>query len=245
MKGYNCLEFWKVFEGKEKVFFLFDFDGTLAPLCRHHTKARMCRGDAVRLQKLKARYRIGIISGRSLRDLRRLIPFKVDFLVGNHGMENPFFPIVNKEEIVREMRQLALLLADMFPSVIIEQKIVSIALHVQRGGGSKKLLEKLKIFLKNFPELKIVGGKNVVNVLPAMSMAKGDVVRQLMVKLPMTHLIYFGDDVTDESVFNICSQRLHTVRVGCHVRSRAQYCLRHQGEVFPLLEKIIWRYCGK
>ena len=66
---------------------LFDFDGTLVPLEPHPDKVYVPPPVLDRLQRLQQRAPVGIVTGRSLEDMRRMLVFEPDYLIGNHGIE--------------------------------------------------------------------------------------------------------------------------------------------------------------
>ena len=72
---------------RDDLLCLFDFDGTLVALEPHPEKVRVPDIVLDRLQRLQERARVGIVTGRGLADMHRMLEFKPDFLLGNHGIE--------------------------------------------------------------------------------------------------------------------------------------------------------------
>ena len=66
---------------------LFDFDGTLAPLINNPALVSLPHGIQQQLQALQTRAPVGIITGRSLEDMRKRLKFDPDYVIGNHGLE--------------------------------------------------------------------------------------------------------------------------------------------------------------
>jgi trehalose 6-phosphate phosphatase len=89
------------------------------------------------------------------------------------------------------------------------------------------------------PQLQLLSGKKVWEVLPSEITGKGGAVRAQMASIaPSTLPIYIGDDVSDESAFAQLKPGL-TVRVGPSRRSAARYRLRDPQEVRRFLERMV------
>src|SRR3989344_5814712 len=67
--------------------YAFDFDGTLAPIVANPDDARMSAKNIGLLKELNKLASVAVISGRSLTDLKKRLPFRPKYLVGNHGLE--------------------------------------------------------------------------------------------------------------------------------------------------------------
>src|SRR3989338_7494622 len=75
---------------KDKYIFLFlDYDGTLTPIVEKPDKASISKRAKNLLESLSKNpvYKIAVISGRSLGDIRRRVGIKGIIYVGNHGIE--------------------------------------------------------------------------------------------------------------------------------------------------------------
>src|SRR3954447_23162649 len=67
---------------------LFDVDGVLAPIVAHPSQSAVPPESLAALAELVPAYRVvACVSGRSLDDLRRLVPVPGVLLAGNHGLE--------------------------------------------------------------------------------------------------------------------------------------------------------------
>jgi trehalose 6-phosphate phosphatase len=62
-----------------------------------------------------------------------------------------------------------------------------------------------------------------------------------MIHLRRTGLFYIGDDETDEDVFELTEGLVMGVRVGRDAGSRAQFYLKHQGEIEKVLRFLVRR----
>ncbi len=88
--------------------------------------------------------------------------------------------------------------------------------------------------------MRVVPGKQVVNLVPLDAPNKGDALLALRDSTGADMAIYVGDDVTDEDVFRLDQPgRLFTVRIGTSKRSAARYFLKQQEEIDALLEALV------
>jgi trehalose 6-phosphate phosphatase len=84
-----------------------------------------------------------------------------------------------------------------------------------------------------------VGGKQVVNIVPARAPHKGAALERERARRRCTTAIYVGDDETDEDVFTLGRpEALLTIRVGRRRSSAAAYYLRSQREIDALLRAL-------
>jgi trehalose 6-phosphate phosphatase len=88
--------------------------------------------------------------------------------------------------------------------------------------------------------VRVIGGKQVVNVLPLGAPHKGVALERERDRLGCDTAFFLGDDETDEDVFALDHPgRLLGVRVGAARRSHAAYYLKSQREVDALLARLI------
>jgi trehalose 6-phosphate phosphatase len=222
--------------------YAFDFDGTLAPLVEHPSKAAIPPKTAELLASIDARVELAVISGRSLRDLRPLLPWKPQHVIGNHGLEgltsrNGLHP--RAERICRAWSsQLEKRLAKepLGPGVFIEDKQYSLALHYRRAKRRQAARRHLFELVDDLhPAPRLILGKLVINLIPPGSPHKGVALLELMLHANVRRAFYIGDDDTDEDVFALPEEGIVTVRVGYKRDSEAHYFLKRQSEVNRLL----------
>lgn len=193
---------------------MLDYDGTLAPFTPDRGVARPYPALLPVLRELFAhpRCRTVIISGRSVEDIRALLPEASRTEIwGSHGWERrfadgrylpPSLDPAAAQTIEKEWQWLTAL----FPASQIERKPASIALHwrgyeqtdqiMMRALSRKrwrKLLDETSVELHGFD-----GGIE----LRARGRSKGDAVRALLGEYPSPPAAaYLGDDLTDEDAF--------------------------------------------
>ena len=223
---------------------LFDFDGTLAPLVPEPDRAALPQAVQARLRQLQQLAKVGVVTGRSLADLRRRLEFTPDYLVGNHGLEGlPGWQQRAGEftAICSGWRDaLAAQLSGFDPGLRLEDKRYSLALHYRqahdRQDAERWLAER---FGKLSPAPRVIPGKCVFNLLPPEAGDKGRAVAQLIATERAKRTLYVGDDVTDEDVFVLRRPDVFGVRVGCRADSHAPYCIFGPHAMEDMLEQLL------
>jgi trehalose 6-phosphate phosphatase len=186
-------------------------------------------------------YPCAVISGRSQADVAsRLKPARVKYVVGNHGLE----PGANKPEFEADVaRALPLLTSALAHSagVDLEDKRYSLAIHYRRARHRSSTRRAILDAVSALPiPMRIVGGKCVVNVIPAGAPSKGDALLALRDAERADTALYIGDDVTDEDVFQLDQPgRLVSIRVRESVSSAASYFIHHQRDIDRLLSQLM------
>jgi trehalose 6-phosphate phosphatase len=124
--------------------------------------------------------------------------------------------------------------------VELEDKTYSLALHYRRSRRKKEAVARIAQALATLGEVRVIGGKQVVNVLPLGAPHKGVALERERDRLGCDTAFFIGDDETDEDVFALDRPgRLLTVRVGSARLSLASYCLERQAEIDALLARLI------
>jgi trehalose 6-phosphate phosphatase len=222
------------------VLLAFDYDGTLAPIVAEPERAWMRRATRELLAALTEHYRVIVISGRSQPDaLRMLQGVGVHEVVGNHGME-PWS--ASSRHIAEVQRWRPVLDACIAPlkGVTVEDKSFSLAIHYRRSREKKKARAAILKAAAGLGEVRIIGGKQVVNILPRDAPHKGIALERERERLHCDTAIYVGDDETDEDVFALDQPgRLLTVRVGSKRTSAAAYYIPDQHAIDELLGVLL------
>jgi trehalose 6-phosphate phosphatase len=222
------------------VLLAFDYDGTLAPIVSDPAQAPMRPSTRVLLADLAIRYPCVVISGRAQRDARRWlegIPLRQ--VIGNHGVEPWQATRPMMAEVERWLPLLERRLSGL-AGVWIEDKTYSLAVHYRLSREKKKALARILDAAAELGPARLVGGKQVVNILPEHAPHKGMALLRERNRLGCDTALYLGDDVTDEDVFGLDEPgRLLAVRVGAKPDSAAPYCVRSQAAVDELLRLLI------
>lgn len=215
----------------------FDFDGVLAPMVDEPARAALRPSTRRLILRLVRLYPCIIISGRSRRDVLgrvRGIPLRV---IGNHGAEPGPAPGLRKE--VQRWRPLLRPLAAI-PGVVVEDKGLSVAVHYRQA--LRKRAARLAILgcAAKLRNVRIVGGKDVVNILSRGAPSKGDALRRELRRTGRRSAIFIGDDDTDEDAFALEADGwLLAIRVGHKQKSLASHYLRRQAAIDRLLRLLV------
>jgi trehalose 6-phosphate phosphatase len=223
-----------------RVLLAFDFDGTLAPIVDDRSAAEMRKRTATLLAEACTLYPCAVISGRSQKDVAaRLQGAAVEHVVGNHGLE-PGTELTSFAEKTACAAPLLRRALAPLTGVEIEDKRYSLAVHFRRvrhKGAARSAIEEAVAALPL--RMRIIPGKQVVNVVPDGAPNKGDALIQLRTLAKADTALYVGDDITDEDVFQIDQPgRLLTVRIGASRSSAAAYFLRDQKEIDDVLAEL-------
>ena len=223
----------------------FDFDGTLAPLAARPGDARIAPGVTRRLRALARRVPVAIITGRALSDVRERLDFEPRFIAGNHGAEAPWDPaaacVLGRalEPARAHLRARAARLAA--AGVSVEDKGASIALHYRlsaRPGAARVAIDGVLGELAG--TWRVFAGKMVVNLVPAAAPDKADAVQAMLVAVGADGVLFAGDDVNDEPVFERAGSDWLTLRVGTGVpRSAARWFIDHPNAMPRLLDRLL------
>ncbi|MFL5294724.1 MAG: trehalose-phosphatase [Myxococcales bacterium] len=223
--------------GTAEVLLAFDFDGTLAPIVDDPSSAAMRTTTRHLLAQVAQVYPCAVISGRTEQEVMRLLGgVTVWYVIGNRFLEAP-------EVVERRCREvqswLPLVQRELtgLEGISIEDKGASLAIHYRHAVDRDRAREAIGNVARLLESARAVAGKEVVNLLPAGA-NKGAAVDRVRRQLGCEVAIYVGDDGTDEDVF-AAGPSVLGVRVGPAADSAARYCLRDQGQVDELLERLL------
>ncbi len=223
---------------------LFDFDGTLAPLAPDPAGVLLPASVREQLQALQSRVPVGIVTGRSLADMRERLGFHPDYLIGNHGLEG----------VPGERRQHAALvqicsgwkdwlaprMAGVDPAIWLEDKQYSLSLHFLNASDHPQTVKDLSaLFAQLQPPPRIIPGKCIFSLLPAERGDKGEAVRRLLHFTRNEFALYVGDDVTDEDVFRLSEPGIFSVRVGTAGSTAAHWTIGDHHAIGALLDMLL------
>jgi trehalose 6-phosphate phosphatase len=223
---------------------LFDFDGTLAPLEPDPTRVMLPPSVQQRLQLLQRRVAVGIVTGRSLRDIRRRLAFRPDYLIGNHGIEGvpgDHTATAALADICSQWKAtLASEIAAIDPAIWLEDKQYSLSLHYLHARDTAGAVAALSALFSTLdPCPRVISGKHIFNLLPYDSGDKGRAVLQLLRHTTSAAALYVGDDATDEDVFSVHEPSILSVRVGPSEDSAADWFIDDHHAIEGLLDQVL------
>jgi trehalose 6-phosphate phosphatase len=233
-----------------------DYDGTLTPIVADPAAAHL---DPVMQQVLAVlarhpRYRVVVVSGRALADLRLRVTERGLYLAGNHGLEiaGPGITYHHPEarrfqpQITALVQALRYDLAE-FPGAWVEDKGLTLTVHVRQVPAAclpaveQRVLRRVRPILAA-QQCVLRTGKAVLEVRPAVPWDKGTAVCRLVdhvrTEAPAACVlpIYIGDDNTDEDAFRALATAGLGIVVGEKARcSAAHYALESVAQVTKFL----------
>lgn len=224
----------------------FDFDGTLAPIVEQPREARIPAALAENLSALARLAPVAVITGRSMKDIRERLPFEPHYVVANHGLEGlpgDASPGMRFEALCRGWIDKLSASFDADPwhdaGIWIEPKGATLSVHYRGARDPEHSARRLaQLLARLVPEARIIGGKDVFNLLPQDAGDKGRALEALMRAGGFGSAIYVGDDLTDESVFSLRRREIVSVRVERDVESFAEFFIERQTDMARLLDEL-------
>ena len=225
-----------------------DFDGTLAAIRSQPEQVRLSAHVRAALAQLVAKdVLVGIVSGRSLPDVRKRVGLDGICYVGCHGYSfqttggRPVTLMNRAEEALLPSinRTLRLRLKDL-PGIRVETKEAGIAIHYRNATrrDAKRARTVIQETVKTNRRLHLITGKKVWEILPGPGVDKWTAIRLLLAleDRAKSLLVYIGDDVPDEYVF--ARMRGISVAVGKRRHTAARFYVETTADVRRFLEEL-------
>lgn len=230
---------------------LLDYDGTIVPIRRKPELATLGPERRAELRRLGRKALVGVVSGRPLSEIRRLVGIPGLAYAGNHGMEIR----VNGRNWIHpgaaaKVQAVALAAAAIeartgrLAGAFVEDKGLTASVHFRLAAARRRAEIRAVVaeeVLRSRGGLALTRGKMVLEVRPNVAWDKGRGVLELMrrAKCPgPVFPIYIGDDRTDEDAFGALRERGLTIRVGSGKRTLARHRLRDVEEVWGFLTAL-------
>jgi len=252
----NLLSCWNKLSRQIKksphTFLFFDYDGTLTPIVSRPEKAKCPHTIKFLIKRLQEdpRFTIAVISGRSLKDVKKMVGIKGITYAGNHGLqiEKPSGRVLRPKGVstgypLKKIKRSLKKKLNHIKGAWIEDKGLTLSVHF-RLVDKKKITSLKKIFRNTVAayvlskKIRVSSGKMVLEVRPGVEWDKGKAVLELLgSKKGLT--LYLGDDVTDMDVFRAIKGKGISIFVGSP-RSGigADYSLKNPKEVELFLKKL-------
>jgi len=240
---------------------LSDYDGTLTPIVSRPEEAILSPEVKEKLCALtqKPTSSVGIISGRSLSELKSMVAIEGIYYAGNHGLEieGPGIKFVSQpaelaQATIKDLAQQLSAALDSIAGVIVEDKGLSLSVHYRLVKKSEETLvaETFQQVISpslNEGKVRVSSGKKVWEVRPPIDWHKGKAVAAItreikaLLKLEPILTIYLGDDTTDEDAFRVIHHpEGWSIFVGGeNLSSSADYFLNSTSEVDRFLSRLL------
>jgi trehalose 6-phosphate phosphatase len=226
---------------RTNVLLAFDYDGTLSPIVRDPAKARMRARTRKAFEQVVQRFPTAVISGRARGDVAGHVSgLPLVEILGNHGLE-PSAGMEDYAAMAKAWRKALRRDLDRWEGVAIEDKVYSLSIHYRNAPAPQRAKQAIQRSIAALgSECRVVGGKRVVNLLPAGAPHKGRALQTLRDEQGADAVIFTGDDETDDDVFRLeRSGGLLGIRVGRTAKPIPRYYLRNQNEVDALLMQLV------
>ena len=227
------------------VALFLDFDGTLAPLRRRPERVGISDRTRDVLRRLvdDPSVRVFILSGRRRADVKKRVGLPGVRYFGLHGCEGLARQIgeLPGRRFLRVVRRQLRNVLTGLRSVWIEDKGPILAIHFRGAAESvvcRADVEVRQVLAQFKPELRVLPGNKVWEIVPRELPGKGAAVRTLLGEMsPAALPIYVGDDATDEFAFAVLRRGV-TVCVGSRRPTKAHFGLAGPQEVRQFLQRL-------
>lgn len=254
-------------KGATQILLFLDFDGTLTPIVDRPEMVVLSSQAKEILNRIghHSLFKLAIISGRSLGDIKALLGLRNITYAGNHGLEIECPPYCCRqqspdtttfihpiaEEFRPRLRKLEQTLRERLANidgVLIQNKGLTLSIHYRLAQETavkrvKKLLFEAVEREDAKDRLEITEGKKVLEVRPPLEWNKGNAIEWLLeiYGIPGSLPIFVGDDVTDEDGFSALNRIGGiSILVGeATVSSTADYYLDSPGQLCLWLEELL------
>ncbi len=248
--------------GNKRIALFLDYDGTLTPIAASPDKAVIPPKIKELLKRLSKNKKCTpvIITGRSLKDIKKKTGLKNIIYAGNHGLQiegpnikfrapvPPHYRII-LQKIKKKLNERL----SGIKGVLLEDKGLSLSIHYRLVNKKYAPIVKTSFYEVAAPyrksgKIKTKTGKKVLEIRPAVKWDKGKAVLWLLQRLPAPGSnpfipVYIGDDSTDEDAFKALKTKGLTILVGRNVKSHAQYYILNSRETLDFISRIS-EICG-
>jgi trehalose-phosphatase len=236
---------------RHKLRLVLDYDGTLVAIQNRPEQAILSDEMRFLLNELQEYMEIYVVSGRNKDFLDSQFNGMSVTLAAEHGA---YFKLIGRKWRSRistnvsswypEVQRVMKSYSDRVPFSFVEKKEAALVWHFRESPENfgihqaKRLDDELKTGLANQP-VQVMMGHKIVEA-KAVECNKGSFLRWLIQTNPMENYFYicFGDDKTDEDMFQALGENGCTIKIGTEL-TKAQYRLDNQAQVFPLLMELL------
>lgn len=200
-----------------------DYDGTLAPIAPRPEEAKLLPGVSALLNNLASLpgTRVAIVSGRSRANLSAHSGFQAPLqLVGSHGAELPGQDDSHASNNAHaKLDQLETDLAPICqsaPGAWLERKPFGLSVHVRQASAldATRVIAQVHEVIAKWPAVQTMAGKCILE-LSLLRTHKGNAIEWLRADWGThPHVLYMGDDVTDEAAFASLSPSDLGIKIG-------------------------------
>jgi trehalose-phosphatase len=191
-----------------------DFDGTLSELIDDPADAMPLPRSLDALRRLAGApgTTVAIVSGRRRSELVSRFDDRRFVLIGEHGADAGG-GVLTESPALTHMGERMIELAAATPGAFVEHKHHSVVFHYRVVEDPEPALEDLRRLAADSVGVTLIDGKKMLEVTDSTT-NKGKAISLLRVSLAASHVLFIGDDVTDETVFASLGPEDFTIHVG-------------------------------
>ena len=204
----------------DRLLVALDFDGTISMIVPVPSDARPLPGALELLGQLgnQAGTDVALVSGRARDDLATVSGAAgVAILIGSHGQEAGAEMSLSDAEaaVLRGVRSDVAAAVGSIPGVRVETKPAGLAVHVRGASEADepRATGLVRDIANRTPGAFSIDGKLVIEI-SVRPLDKGSALRTLIEADRGRHVLFAGDDVTDESAMAVLRPEDITIRVG-------------------------------
>lgn len=234
--------------------FMFDFDGTLAPIVHDPAEARLSDPMRATLSACAQRHPTAVISGRALFDVEKRVGVEHLWYAGSHGLEWKIDGVTDSKATpepqlaaMSEAREKLRAAAAAHRGLIFEDKVHCAAINYRALAPTEAaaLVAQLRDVVAEQVAvgLRILDGMGTFEIVPAIDWTKGECAQTLLSRArEKTGValvpLYIGDSITDEDAFQTLRAIGVTIRVEEGSQSAAEFYVPAQDRVQELIATL-------
>jgi len=208
---------------KRRLLLAFDLDGTLAPIVSRPESASVGKATLQLLARAASLPGVSVVvlSARSLRDLKRLVPGTHVAKIAQYGLEGPLAPAAGTRRRIRKaVRAMTARLrpaVEPFRGAWIEPKGLSVAVHHRALSPRRRAALRRRLHVEERAAEALGFGTQLgdrVNDFVPIGYHKGRALDALRARFHPGGTIFFGDSAGDEPAFAALAPTDISVRVG-------------------------------
>lgn len=191
-----------------------DFDGTLSELVDDPAVAIPLPRSLAALRRLAGSpgTTVAVVSGRRRSELLERFDDRRFVLIGEHGADAGG-GVMNESPALTHVRERMIEVSTSTPGSFVEHKHHSVVFHYRLVEDPGAALEKLRRLAADSVGITLLDGREMLEMTDSTT-NKGKAISMLRVSLAAAHVLFIGDDVTDETVFATLGPEDFTVHVG-------------------------------
>jgi trehalose-phosphatase len=232
---------------------LVDYDGTLVPIVKHPAQAVLAPEVRELLRRLASlpRVIVGIVSGRALDDLRKMVGIPGLCYVGTSGLECELNGAReahgDSQEVHELLAQATHCLAELtrqYPGAWVEQKPLALTLHyrdVSAGHLAEFLVRANSVLMRFDGDLCVTDGPMATEITPDLGWTKGTAVRWLCERFGADVIpIYAGDHANDrDALVTAAALGGVSIRVGPESPATPAHRLADPAALIDWLQRLL------